>query len=221
MLALLRLRGNRLHSPTHFFTPVLRRTSMIMAPRFVPSRLDAIEDIEDFQPSGYHPISVGDTFDHGRFRVLHKLGFGGSSTVWLARDQREEGDQSRIVTLKAMRADVPSSKVPSENPELAISQKLRASLSPSVLVDFQTVDHHFFVQGPNGSHLFLIFPLAGPSILSMSDSPGRAAGSRRLRADLARKVAKQTAMVMHHMHCTGVVHGGKQSSASFFNDVSC
>jgi serine/threonine-protein kinase SRPK3 len=211
-------RRMRKRKPTHFFTPILCRTSMMMAPRFIPSRLDVIEDIEDYQPGGYHPISVGDTFDHGRFRVLHKLGFGGSSTVWLARDQREEGDQSRIVTLKAMRADVPSSKVPSEIPELAISQKLRASLPPSESVDFQTVDHHFFVQGPNGSHLFLIFPLAGPSILAMSDSPGRTAGSRRLRADLARKVAKQTAMMIHHMHCIGVVHGGKQPPASLVAD---
>jgi serine/threonine-protein kinase SRPK3 len=121
--------------------------------------------------------------------------------------------------------DVTSSKVPSEIPELAISQKLRASLPPSESVDFRTdsVDHHFFVQGPNSSHLrlFLTFPLAGPSILAMSNSTGRAAGSRRLRADLARKVTKQTAimmiMMMHHMHCTGtgVIHGGKQSSASF------
>jgi len=190
----------------------------MVAPRFIPSRLYNIEDIEDYQPGGYHPISIGDTFDQGRYRILHKLGFGGSSTVWLARDQWEEGDQSRIVTLKAMRADVPSSKVPSEIPELAISQKLRAFLPPSESVNFQIVDH-FFVQGPNGSHLFLIFPLAGLSILAMSDSPGRSAGSRRLRADLARKVAKQTAMMMHHMHCTGVVHGGKQSF-TFFSTTS-
>ena len=181
---------------------------MMMAPRFIPSRLDVIENIEDYQPGGYHPISVGDTFDHGRFRVLHKLGFGGSSTVWMARDMLEEG---RIVTLKAMRADVPSSKVPNEIPELAISQKLRASFPPSLSVNFQTVDYHFFVQGPNGSHLFLVFPYAGPSIRAMSNSPGRTAGSRRLHADLARKVAKQTAMLIHHMHCIGVVHGGKSS----------
>ena len=176
MLAL--LGGNQLHSPTHFVTPVLRRTFLAMAPPFIPLRLDAIEDIEDYQPGGYHPISVGDTFDHGRFKVLHKLGFGGSSTVWLVRDQQEEGDQIVIVTLKAMRADVPSSKVPSEIPELAISQELGASLPPSESVDFQTVDHHFFVQGSNGSHLFLIFPLSGPSILTMSDSPGGATGSQ-------------------------------------------
>ncbi|EKM76766.1 hypothetical protein AGABI1DRAFT_102163 [Agaricus bisporus var. burnettii JB137-S8] len=170
------------------------------ARRFIPSQLDGIEDIEDYHPGGYHPISIGDTFDHGRFRILHKLGFGGSSTVWLARDQRQEGDLSRLVALKAMRADVSSSKVTSEIPERVISQRLRASLPPSDSGLFQTADLHFFIQGPNGSHLFLIFPLAGPSILAMCDSPGRTAGSRRLPADLARKVAKQTTMLIHHLH---------------------
>lgn len=188
-----------------------------MAPRarFLPSCLDGIEDVEDYQPGGYHPISIGDAFDNGRFRVLHKLGSGGSSVVWLARDQR--GDGGKLVTLKAMRADISSSfKDPSEIPELAISQKLRASLPPSESVAFQTVDHHFFVQGPNGSHLFLIFPLAGPSVLAVSESPGRTTGSRRSSADLARKVAKQTAMMLYHMHCAGVVHGDLTTSNILF-----
>ncbi|KAF9258642.1 kinase-like protein [Marasmius fiardii PR-910] len=145
------------------------RTYNIISSRFIPSRLDGIENIEDYKPGGYHPVSIGDTFDMGRFRVLHKLGFGGSSTVWLARDQQQGG---KIVTLKALRADV-SSKAPSEIPELAISQKLRAILTSSDSVNFQTVYHHFSVQGPNGSHLFLVSALAGPSVLAMSDSPGR------------------------------------------------
>jgi hypothetical protein len=191
-----------------FLTPMLRQASTMVAPRFIPSRLHNIEEIEEYQPGGYHPISIGDTFDQGRYRILHKLGFGGSSTVWLARDQREGKDRGRIATLKAMRADI-SSQSPGEIPELAISQTLIQSLPPSHSADFQLVDHHFLVQGPNGSHRFLIYPLAGPSILAMSDSPGRVAGSRRLRADLARKVAKQTATTLHHMHSAGVVHGGK------------
>ncbi|KAH9961214.1 kinase-like domain-containing protein [Russula dissimulans] len=187
----------------------------MVAPRFIPSRLYNIEEIEDYQPGGYHPISIGDTFDQGRYRILHKLGFGGSSTVWLARDQREGKDRGRIATLKAMRADI-SSQSPGEIPELAISQTLIQSLPPSHSADFQPVDHHFLVQGPNGSHRFLIYPLAGPSILAMSDSPGRVAGSRRLRADLARKVAKQTATTLHHMHSAGVVHGDLTTSNILF-----
>jgi serine/threonine-protein kinase SRPK3 len=181
-----------------FLTPVLRRSSTMTAPRFIPSRLDNIEDIERYHSGGYHPISIGDAFDQGRYRVLHKLGSGGSSTVWLVRDQRE----GKIVTLKAMRADV-SSMSPSEMPELGIPQKLSDS------VNIQVVDQHFLVQGPNGFHRIFILPFSGPSILAMSDSPRRIAGSRRLRADLARKVAKQTATTLYHMHSVGIAHGGK------------
>jgi len=42
----------------------------------------------------------------------------------------------------------------------------------------------------------------------MSDCPGRVSGSRRLRADLVRKVAKQTAAVLELMHSAAIVHGG-------------
>lgn len=174
-----------------------------MQPRCVPLFFDDdVEEIEDYRPGGFHPISIGDTFDDGRYKILHRLGFGGSSTVWLARDLWEGRDRGQIVALKAMRSDVSLSN----NPELAIAQRLEIYFPGS---DLQTVDHHFLVQGPNGSHLFLIFPLAGPNILSMHDSRGRGAGSRRLRADLARKVAKQVAMAIYNMHCRGIVHGGK------------
>lgn len=177
-------------------------TPMTLARRFVPSRLDGIEDVEDYRPGGFHPISIGDCFAQGRYRVLHKLGYGGLSTVWLARDQKVPGS-GKLVTLKAMCADASIER----NPALTIPETLRTA-NPSC-AGIQTVDHHFFVQGPNGSHLFLVSPFAGPSVLAMSDSPGRVAGSRRLRADLARKVAKQIATTIHCMHRIGVVHGGK------------
>jgi hypothetical protein len=39
-------------------------------------------------------------------------------------------------------------------------------------------------------------------------SEGRTEGSKRLRGDLAREVAKQTATVMELMHSAGLIHGG-------------
>ena len=38
-----------------------------------------------YRPGGYHPVHLGDVFCE-RYRVIHKLGFGTYSTVWLARD---------------------------------------------------------------------------------------------------------------------------------------
>ena len=170
--------------------------------RFVPCSLEGVEDVENYEPGGFHPISIGDCFAQGRYRVLHKLGYGGSSTIWLARDQ---GGLGGLVALKAMRADLSNTNI-SANPALTIPNMLRAA-TPSC-TGIRTIDNHFFVQGPNGTHLFLVSPFAGPSVLAMSESPGRPAGSRRLRADLARKVAKQVATTIHCIHRAGVVLGG-------------
>ncbi|EMR64676.1 putative sfrs protein kinase 3 protein [Eutypa lata UCREL1] len=48
-------------------------------------RLDTdeeIENLEDYEPGGYHPIDLCDVLD-GRFEVIYKLGFGGIAMVWL------------------------------------------------------------------------------------------------------------------------------------------
>jgi hypothetical protein len=51
------------------------------------STLDA-EPLHRYKKGGYHPVALGDTLKDGRYKVLHKLGWGGYSTVWAARDQR-------------------------------------------------------------------------------------------------------------------------------------
>ena len=190
--------------------------------RYVPSSLDKVEDIEEYRPGGFHPISIGDLLAKGRYKILHKLGFGGSSTVWLARDQRPRLPPTSptntstalgpLVALKVLSARLSAERQRSEIAELAIPIKLAAFLrtSDSTLVHphVQVVADHFMEEGPNGIHLCLVHPLAGPSVLSMSESPGRVSGSKRLRGDLARKVAKQTAMALDLFHSAGLVHGG-------------
>ena len=46
------------------------------------------EWIEEYRPGKFHPIHLGDLLDHGRYRVIRKLGYGSYSTVWLARDDK-------------------------------------------------------------------------------------------------------------------------------------
>lgn len=45
------------------------------------------ESLSRYQLGGYHPVILGDTFKDGRYKVHHKLGWGGFSTVWLAKDK--------------------------------------------------------------------------------------------------------------------------------------
>jgi non-specific serine/threonine protein kinase len=41
--------------------------------------------VEDYRPGGYHPVVLGDVFNH-QYKVIRKLGEGSYSTVWLAHD---------------------------------------------------------------------------------------------------------------------------------------
>lgn len=45
------------------------------------------EDPAEYHQGGLHPIYLGDVLDD-RYKICRKLGFGGTSTVWLAKDFR-------------------------------------------------------------------------------------------------------------------------------------
>ena len=44
------------------------------------------EGTEDYRRGGYHAVRIGDKFNHSRYIVQSKLGWGHFSTVWLAYD---------------------------------------------------------------------------------------------------------------------------------------
>ena len=93
--------------------------------------------------------------------------------IWIARDQDGSGG---LVTIKVMRAELLSNNSIEEVPELSVPRFV-SSLAPGANV--QTPQDYFVQVGPNGSHLCLVYRLAGPSILSMSFCPGRVVGSRK------------------------------------------
>ncbi len=44
------------------------------------------EPLQRYRKGGYHPTHLGDVLNNGRCKIMHKLGWGGYSTVWLAKD---------------------------------------------------------------------------------------------------------------------------------------
>lgn len=44
------------------------------------------ERLDEFKTGSYYPVAIGDLFDSKKYQVVGKLGFGSTSTVWLARD---------------------------------------------------------------------------------------------------------------------------------------
>jgi len=194
-----------------------RLLSVVPQRRYVPSRLENVENVEEYRPGGFHSISIGDVLAKGRYKFLHKLGFKGSSTVWFACDQCPQQPPALpailgpLMALRVLSAELSSEPKKSEIAELALPILLAAFLRVSdtpVCHHVQVVEDHFMEEGPNGIHLCLVYPFAGLSVRSMSDSRGRVPGSRRLLADLAKKVAKQTATAVDLFHSAGLVHGG-------------
>jgi serine/threonine-protein kinase SRPK3 len=91
---------------------------MSNARQYQPSRLDNVEDIESYTTGGFHPVHLGDIFK-SQYKVLHKLGYGGFSTIWLALDSHVH----QCVAIKIIRADASSNCI-----ELAILQQLQPPL---------------------------------------------------------------------------------------------
>lgn len=51
---------------------------------FVNDDLHNGEHPQRYCPGGLHPVHIHERLDSDRYTILHKLGYGASSTVWLA-----------------------------------------------------------------------------------------------------------------------------------------
>lgn len=56
-----------------------------------PKHLRALSTISEenmarYCKGGYHPVRIGDLFNHDKYKIIRKLGYGIYSTVWLAFD---------------------------------------------------------------------------------------------------------------------------------------
>ncbi|KAK5683986.1 hypothetical protein LTS10_003850 [Elasticomyces elasticus] len=165
-----------------------------------PTGLDTVENVEGYRPGGYHPVHLGDTLD-GRYRILHKLGAGGFSTTWLARDMVSDTYRA----LKILKAG--ETTLSTELQTLRTLGEIQSS-DPGKAHIRHLIDH-FTVQGPNGEHRCIVTDVAGPSVKTLYNDPEHEynAGARRLRVDIAHKIAKQVVEAVHFLHSHQQCHG--------------
>lgn len=122
------------------------------------------EPMFDYRPGGFHPVAIGDKL-HNRYQIVDKLGYGGYSTIWLARDMQRQ----QYVSIK-----IGTSRSISIHGELDAIQKLQMSQIqafvpllrelekypvPDVL---PTIIDQFTLNGPNGTHAcYAAIPMLG------------------------------------------------------------
>jgi hypothetical protein len=168
-----------------------------------------IEDAESFRghcAGGYCPIRIGDKIHSFRYYIVHKLGYGASSTIWLARNEH----LSRHVAIKV---GVSSLEPPFESAILIglrddkegeQQQHPGMAMIPEMLDEFELEGPE--TQGVKGTHHCLVAEVA-----RMSVAQARKAGNKQLfRPDVAHAIAARLTQAVASMHSRGVDHGGER-----------
>ncbi|KAG6311573.1 hypothetical protein E4U22_002550 [Claviceps purpurea] len=153
------------------------------------------ESLDRYEPGGYHPVALGDVLKDGRYKILHKLGWGGHATTWAAKDQKDD----RFVAVKIMVSKIEESR------ELKMLRALSALPKdhPGSSYVNQMLDHFTHV-GPNGTHNCLVLELVGPSVAEFVEYYRM---NNRLPAKLAKLFAKQTLQGLDFLATNNIGHG--------------
>lgn len=165
---------------------------------FLPHICEAgAEDLRKYFIGGYHPVHIGERFENDRYEVVHKLGFGENSTVWLTVDHTD----NRLVALKILAAAAFN-----KTWEMRVLEVLANGdpyhpgrrVIPKLL-------NKFDIEGPNGRHHCLVLEVAGCTVphSKMVQYPWQ------FPLAVAKAIVSELIMGLDYIHECGVVHGGK------------
>ena len=157
--------------------------------------LDLEEVVEPWQkydikvtPHVFYPIYVGEVLNE-RYRVEHKVGFGGFSTVWMAHDLQDKRD----VALKVM--------------SLGEWGDNEVRIQNEVVQNVQDYSHlvicsaTFLLHRNKGYHRVQVLPLIGPCLCPLI--------IRNMSMVTRMSAAKQLLEALENLHKAGIVHRGK------------
>ena len=161
---------------------------------------EEMENLEKYCPGGLHPVHIRDKIADGKYEVIHKLGCGGWSTIWLARVHQS----GRYVKVK-----IPTASDSSIGREVRNLHHLQGAdekatqdqakrYVPSLLETFT-------INRPNGRHQCLVMGAAGCSL----DYIKRLAETAQFEADVGRAIAARFLLGVSFIHSRGMVHGGE------------
>lgn len=156
------------------------------------------EDSEDYCKGGYHPVSVGETYNNGRYVVVRKLGWGHFSTVWLSRDTTT----GRHVALKVVRSAAHYTETAIDEIKL-LSRIVQAKPSHPGRKHVVSLLDSFEHKGPNGVHVCMVFEVLGENLLGLI----KRWNHRGIPMPLVKQITKQVLLGLDYMHreC-GIIH---------------
>ncbi|KAI9689077.1 MAG: hypothetical protein M1822_000814 [Bathelium mastoideum] len=160
-----------------------------------------IEPWSDYRYGGYRPTHIGDKLDNGRYAILNKLGWGGSSTVWLASDSMRENACVAISIARADKSHLYESRLLKKMLRLRSGDDShpgkRTMLIP--LNSFQS-------ESPNGNHFCLVMRFEGQTI-SRASNRAQGPATHPLSLRRAKVAVRDLALGIDYMHKQGLTHG--------------
>ncbi|RSL67614.1 hypothetical protein CEP53_002903 [Fusarium sp. AF-6] len=130
--------------------------SSILAPRldtFVPIEE---EKTPNYDPKRFYPVHLGQVLN-GRYQIATKLGYGASSTVWLARDlNRWRWSEEKYVAVKVNASGHLSRRASPENEVEIMEHISRVNPQHKRWHFVRTLSDSFAVSGASGSHVCLV-----------------------------------------------------------------
>jgi serine/threonine protein kinase len=152
------------------------------------------EPVSGYDKSLYYPLTIGEVL-HERYEIVHKLGWGGCSTVWMAHDTKER----KYVALKILTA---AERGHTHGESDTINEHLQRQRKPNLVTYHKT----FALPAGKKSHVHrvLVLPLMGPNLdQTCLEMPTSTHMHYRMSA------AWQLLLNLKDLHKAKVVHRGK------------
>ncbi len=154
------------------------------------------EDDCDYKKGGYHKVFIGEIY-HGRYGILKKLGWGHFSTVWLAQDQQTK----RYVAIKIIKSARHYTEAAED--EIKLLEASKQSTENEEHSRVVLLLDHFRVEGPNGSHVAMVFEVLGANLLKLI----RKTKHRGLPIELVKSISRQMLEGLDCLHRkAGIIH---------------
>ena len=138
------------------------------------------ENQNSYKEGGYMTVNPGDVLEQ-RYMVMHKLGWGEFSTVWLAYDRLARHAHHTFVAVKIAKCH--NSVTESSKYEIALLKFVRNPRRSTPITQLLDSFEH---RGQFGTHLCMVMPVHGSNLLCIID---------QMKSKKRRRAEKEIAMI--------------------------